>query len=448
MENDGFDLGAQRRKIDKNDLPEAFNILRNYQHGKTIESRLAQWVMKDKIAENGDYNLTSDRYKETIDYSKAKWPMIRLGEVCALFDDGDWIESKDQSKEGIRLVQTGNIGIGKYLDKKEKARFIDEETFKRLNCKEILENDLLISRLPDPVGRACLLPHLKTKAITSVDCTIVRPDKEKVLSKFLLYLTLTIQYYKNISRYLTGASRKRISRKNLEKIQIPLPTLEIQEEIVAELDGYQKIIDGARQVVENWKPQIKINPDWPMVKLGNLCKPEYGYTDTAKDNGNTRFIRITDIDSAGAIKNSNPKYITISKEAEKYILQNGDLLVARTGATFGKTALFLDEGLSVFASFLIRLKFPKNKILPKFYWIFSRSLNYWTQANNLVTGGGQPQFNGNAIKQIQIPLPSLEIQEKIVAKIDEEQKMVDSFKKLIEIHEKKIKDKIAEVWGD
>ena len=448
VENDGFDLGAQRRRIDKNDLPVAFEILRDWQQGKKIESKLALWVKKEKIAENGDYNLTGDRYREAVDYSGVKWPMVELGEVCEVFIDGDWVESKDQSKDGIRLIQTGNIGNGLYLDKPDKARFISKNTFKKLNCNEVFPGDILVSRLPEPVGRSCIIPTLDSKIITAVDCTIIRMNKSIILSSYLLYLTKGKEYYKEVNQYLTGSSRKRISRKNLGKIQIPLPPLEVQKEIVAELDSYQKVVNGARQVAENWKPRIKINPDWQMVRLGEVCTPEYGYTDTAKDSANTRFIRITDIDSDGAIINSEPKFINISKNAEKYILQKGDLLVARTGATFGKTALFKEDGLAVFASFLIRLKFPKNKILPEFYWVFSWSLDYWNQANNLVTGGGQPQFNGNAIKQIQIPLPPLETQKEIIAKIEKEQKMVEECKKLIIIHEQKIKNRIAEVWGE
>ena len=80
------------------------------------------------------------------------WEIKKLGEVCEVFTDGNWIESKDQSTEGIRLIQTGNIGFGFYKDKRDKARYISEETFIRLKCTEILPNDLLISRLPDPVG--------------------------------------------------------------------------------------------------------------------------------------------------------------------------------------------------------------------------------------------------------------------------------------------------------
>jgi len=201
-------------------------------------------------------------------------------------------------------------------------------------------------------------------------------------------------------------------------------------------------------VVDNYKPHIQIEPEWEVVELGGICKPEYGFTDAAKDEGDVRFIRITDISPNGKLISSDMKFITLSSESEKYLLNDGDLLLARTGATFGKTMIFKEEYKAIFASFLIRLKFPSEMILPYYYWVFAQSDNYWNQANQLVTGGGQPQFNGNAIKQIIIPFPPLEIQNQIIERIEKEQALVNANKELIAIFEQKIKDKIASVWGE
>ena len=118
---------------------------------------------------------------------------VSLSSLCNVFQDGDWIESKDQSETGIRLIQTGNVGNGIFKDKGEKARYISEETFKRLNCTEIFEGDILVSRLPDPVGRACVMPTGLGKCITAVDCTIIRLS-EKILPEYLLWFTRTPDY--------------------------------------------------------------------------------------------------------------------------------------------------------------------------------------------------------------------------------------------------------------
>ena len=149
--------------------------------------------------------------------------------VCTLFADGDWIESKDQSDAGIRLIQTGNVGNGEFLDKGERARFIDGATFERLHCTEILPKDILISRLPDPVGRACVIPEGLGKSITAVDCTIVRL-KQSVLPEFFVAYTLTPLYASQIATFITGSTRQRVSRKNLGQVVLPLPSLELQSQ--------------------------------------------------------------------------------------------------------------------------------------------------------------------------------------------------------------------------
>jgi len=147
---------------------------------------------------------------------------LSLKEVCKFFSDGDWIESKDQSESGIRLIQTGNVGVGVFKDRLEKARWISEETFKKLRCTEIVEGDVLISRLPDPVGRSCLIPALDHKAITAVDCSIIRFDPKKIDAKFFVYYSQSSEYAKAIGPLISGSTRQRISRENLGTIKIEI----------------------------------------------------------------------------------------------------------------------------------------------------------------------------------------------------------------------------------
>lgn len=168
---------------------------------------------------------------------KNKWQAKKLIEVCDLFADGDWIEKKDQSEEGIRLIQTGNVGKGFFKDRVEKARYISEKTFKRLRCTEISPNDCLISRLPDPVGRSCLIPNTGEKMITAVDCTIIRFKREIIMPQWFVYYSLSHEYQDQINRQVSGATRQRISRSKLGLIEIPLLSLVEQERIIKVLDG-------------------------------------------------------------------------------------------------------------------------------------------------------------------------------------------------------------------
>lgn len=170
-----------------------------------------------------------EQFRELIEQPEA---CSKIEDICTVFADGDWIESKDQSDEGIRLIQTGNIGNAQYLDKGERARFITEDTFERLNCTEVKANDILISRLPDPVGRACIIPEGLGKCITAVDCTIVRLES-RVKPEYFIAYTRSPFYMMQVASRETGSTRKRISRKNLGMLTIPVPTIASQERFAA-----------------------------------------------------------------------------------------------------------------------------------------------------------------------------------------------------------------------
>lgn len=152
--------------------------------------------------------------------------------------------------------------------------------------------------------------------------------------------------------------------------------------------------------------------------LGEIAEFTYGYTAKAQDKGDARFIRITDIGNNGFLNHEDAKYITLSDESKKYLLEKGDLLVARTGATYGKTLIITSSEKSVYASFLIKITLNPNIIIHKFYWHFSRSKSYWDQAFRLVSSSSQPQFNTGALKKISIPIPPLPVQEEIVRILD------------------------------
>ncbi len=185
---------------------------------------------------------------------KGGWQKKMLADTCEVFADGDWIESKDQSLEGIRLIQTGNVGEGTFKDRGEKARYVSEETFKRLRCTEIFEGDCLISRLPDPVGRSCQLPNTGERMITAVDCTIVRFDPKQVIPAFFIYYSQSHDYLSTVDSETTGTTRKRISRSTLGKTPIPVPPLAEQQRIVALLD---QAFDGIATAKANFEANLQ-----------------------------------------------------------------------------------------------------------------------------------------------------------------------------------------------
>lgn len=453
IQNDGFDLGAQRKEIKDNDIPRAIELIKKYkaalqQSSKFVlsenERDYATLAAKKDIGRQ-DYIFVGDRYKEIVVHN-SKWPMVELGDDSLfIIESGGTPDSKKEE------YWNGNINWATLVDLPAEdgisiisntQRKITELGLKNSNAKLMPINTILVSTRAT-IGRVGIS---KVEISTNQGFkNIIIKDKNKVNTYFCALMITRLK--DRMIQLASGGTFKEISKTNFSSLRIPLPPLSVQEQIVAEIESYQKIIDGAKQVIDNYKPTIKIDPKWEMVELGEVARFEYGYTASAQDTGEVRFIRITDIDENGLLKKENEKFIDLNNESKKYLLSKEDIIVARTGATYGKTVLFLEEYDAVFASFLIRINLNKDIILPKYYWIFAQSSNYWSQAKSLVSGGGQPQFNSNVIKQIVVPVPPIKTQESIISQITKEMDIVNQNKRLIEIFEQKIKDKIAEVWG-
>ena len=245
-------------------------------------------------------------------------------------------------------------------------------------------------------------------------------EKENVLLRYLYHYIQTI----NVS-VLRHGNIPKLNQGDFRNLRIAVPPLEVQCEIVHILDDFTLLsaelsaeLKARQKQYEYYASKLFTSfkaKDYPM---GELAKFVYGYTDKAIDNGNTRFIRITDINEQGCLKKDDIKYINMNEEAQKSLLKKGDLVMARTGATFGKTLYFDDDVPSVYASFLIKIIPDNTKLLNKYYWHFTKTQLYWSQANKLVTNGGQPQFNTPALKKIRIPIPTIDEQHKVVDILD------------------------------
>jgi type I restriction enzyme M protein len=438
IDNDGFDLGAQRREIDKNDLPLALKTLHDYKERLSNDKAfdelpsLATLVTRETVLANKDIVLSAERYFEAKE-SQSEFSLVKLGNVCKVINGRAYKQDELLDKGKYLVLRVGNFFTNKSW------YYSDLELPEDKYCDN---GDLLYA------WSASFGPRIWEggKVIYHYHIWKMLPDETIILKKFL-YLVLDKETERMKAENTNGSTMLHLTKGGIEQLQIPLPPLEIQQQIVAEIEGYQKIIDGAKQVVNNYKPTIAVNPEWEMVELGEVCKPEYGFTETAKEKGDARFIRITDIGPDGKLKGTDLKYVELTKEARQSLVVKDDILVARTGATYGKTMIFDEDYPAVFASFLIRLNFDKSRVYPKYYWIFAQSEDYIQQAARLMTGGGQPQFNGNAIVKIRIPVPSIEEQKSIVTAIDEEMQLVSTNERIIEIFEEKIKTKISEVWG-
>ncbi|EFE6881855.1 restriction endonuclease subunit S [Escherichia coli] len=264
-------------------------------------------------------------------------------------------------------------------------------------------------------------------------------DCKKIISPEYLYYALSSDSFFSYSmQHAKGAKMPRGSKDAILNYQIPIPcpsapekSLAIQSEIVRILDKFTALTAELTAELNMRKKQYNYYRDQLLrfkegevewKTLGEIGDFTYGYAAKAMDSGDARFVRITDINKDGKLSKENPMYVELNEENEKYTLDKNDLLMARTGATFGKTMIFEEDYPAVYAGFLIKLNLNKTIINAKYYWHFAQSDFFWEQANKLVSGGGQPQFNANALKQVRVPIPYPSHPQK---SLDEQGRIVD-----------------------
>ena len=184
------------------------------------------------------------------------------------------------------------------------------------------------------------------------------------------------------------------------------------------------------KVIKKEKPFSAITDDektfelpqgWNWSKLGNCsANIHYGYTASANESlTDYRMLRITDIQNNNVNWESVPGCEITPKQAGNYLLADGDILIARTGGTVGKSYLVQNISVkSVFASYLIRVQ-KLDALYERYIKVFLESKSYWSQLYEAAMGTGQPNVNGNALKNLVFPVPPLAEQHRIVAKVDE-----------------------------
>ncbi len=364
---------------------------------------------------------------------KENWTYKKLGEVASFVKDGDWIESRYQSENGLRLIQTGNVGNGSFKAKEDKPHYISEKTFTELGCTEIYSGDCLVSRLPEPIGRACIIPNVNYRMITAVDCTIIR-FKDIMNPHFFVYYTKSKEYEREINNHTTGTTRKRISRKNLESVCIPVPPIEIQHRIVSELDLLQSIIDKQQAQLKEldtlaqavfydmFGDPVENEKGWEVKKLGEECTDmKYGTSRPSSENGQYPYLRMCNISYDGYLDLNNLKTIDIPKdEIDKCLVKYGDILFNRTNSIelIGKTCMFDLETPMVIAGYIIRVRLS-NKLEPRF---ISRMFNLPSikkLLREMAKGAvNQANINSKELASIDIPVPPLSLQQSFASKIE------------------------------
>jgi type I restriction enzyme M protein len=448
VENDGFGLGAPRRVIEKNDLPqvqvelaEYLQALRSGQSVDELQPTCGLIVAKEKIATNGDYNLSGERYREGT--ARASYfQTVPLGEVC------DLIGGATPSKQDESYWQNGSVKwiSSKHIDERGLitaheliSKTAVEETPTRVAPKG---STIIITRVS--VGKFAFAND--DYAINQDLTALVSKDNERLAPEFIRVAAHHIAQV--VERNAEGIGVRGVTRRFLSELPIPLPPLEIQKEIIAEIEGYQKVINGARAVLDHYRPHIPIHPNWPVFELSEVTtKITDGahFTPTYVETG-VPFLRVTDITES----NTSKKFIP-QEEHDELIKrcrpEKGDVLYSKNGTIGIAKLVDWDWEFSIFVS-LCLIK-PKKELLdPHYLKCFLNSDTAYAQATARSKSGTVTNLHLVDIKTIKIPLPPHATQQAIVAEIEAEQALVAANRELITRFEQKIQATLARVWGE
>jgi type I restriction enzyme M protein len=459
VENDGFGLGAQRRTIDKNDLPqvcadiaEYLRLLRAGESVTDFQPALGLIVSKEKIAANGDYNLSGERYRDaTTAYTQ--WPLVPLSDICE-FRSGLWKGEKEPLRV-VKILRNTNFTKTGFLNMEDVAEYPVE--VKQLESRLLQYGDIILEKSgggpTQPVGRVALFDISTGEYSFSNFTARIRVVDERA---DCFFVWLVLNHFYQVGR-TEGLQKQTSGIRNLDNtayqaLQIPLPPLEVQKEIVAEIEGYQKVIDGARQVIANWRPTFDIDPDWPEVELGAAVQLLNGYAFRSENYvaGGIRVIRIGNVQK-GRIEDSDPKfYPTDTKEPiGKYQLRENDLLVSLTG-NVGRVGVMPKELLPAALNQRVAcLRIVSNATLDaRFLFHFLNRDQFENDCIKAGNGMAQKNLSTEWLKDYGIPLPPINVQRTIVTAIAEEEHAIEACKGLIEIYEAKISATIARLWCD
>lgn len=382
---------------------------------------------------------------------KQGWSTEPLLSLCELFADGDWIESKDQSSDGIRLIQTGNVGEGVFKDRGEKARYISAATFERLRCREIFEGDCLVSRLPEPAGRSCILPDTGERMITAVDCTIVRFNAQKIIPEFFNFYSQSCEYLKEIDGETTGTTRKRISRSKLGEVLVPVPSLSEQQRIVTILDdafegiakarmNAEKNLQHAHEIFESHLQSVftQRGVGWIDATIGQHIRfIDYRGKTPVKTSSGLRLITAKNV-KMGFLQEAPMEFVapqSYDSWMTRGIPKRGDVLFTTEAPLANVAQLDTDEKV-VFAQRVIIMQPDAMRLDGTFlkYLLLSRPIQQ--QIHEKGTGATVKGIKASLLKTIEISFPqTLDEQRQLVAQMDA---LAEEIERLESIYKQKL----------
>ena len=422
IDSDGFDLGAQRRPIEQNDLPlvkfelvEYLRLLRSGNPEGEVGLTGGLVVNKAKIARDGEYNLTGDRYRETESRSK-DYLWRTIGSLVKTITPPAKLQKTNFADSGrFPIIDQSQSEIAGWTD--------DEATLVTPGRPVVIFGD-----------HTCTVKLVETPFAQGADGIKILQTTETLDPRFL-YHVLRVRPLENdgYKRHFT----------KLKDYEIPLPPLSVQQEIVAEIEGYQKVIDGARAVVENYRPYIAVDPGWPLMALGELCSlggsitkdvnltlPYFGADSIESNSG-----KLIKVESAGSQGVSGPVYEFFGER----------LLYSKIRPYLNKLAVVDLKGYC--SSDMYPLLPDQSKIDITYLATYMLSEEFNDGIRYYYERASIPKINRSQLFKAAIPVPTMETQRFIVADIQAEQDLINANRELIQRFESKTQAAIGRVWG-
>jgi type I restriction enzyme M protein len=451
VEADGYDLGAQRRPIQKNDLPKVqeeletyLTTLRERKDPSDLPLSTALIVPKEKIAANGDYNLSGERYREGAS-SLSVFPLVNLDAVFTKIGNGVNVNQIDEigrfRVSRIQTIADGTLNL-------EKTKYTDDEVKPESFLRP---GDILLSHINsfDHLGKTAIFLENAKDVIHGINLLRLIPDTTRIDPRYAINVFKTTRFIDTVKSFAQKAvNQASVKTSDLREIQIPLPPLEVQKEIVAEIEDYQKVINGARAILDNYRPHIPIDPDWPIVPLEEACEIQRGKFSHRPRNeprfygGEYPFIQTGDV-----VRAANGGKITYTQTLNEEGLSVSKLfqppvVVITIAANIGDTAVL--DFPSCFPDSVVAL-IPKPETDARFLEVVMRAQKQYL--NDIAPQAAQKNINIEILKTVEIPLPSLAEQKAIVAEIEAEQNLVNANRELITRFETKIQTTLSRIWG-
>ena len=449
IENDGFALGAQRKAVKGSQLAQVTTELGAWLQaaraggGAGLESSLGSAVERVRLAEGRDYNLSAERYTST-ETQSASWAFRAVGKICAKVADSVLPKTLQGSIEYIGLENIVSQ-LGKVTGQTTYAEPTEIKSLKTV----FVSGDILYGKLRPNLNKVW---RADRNGICSTDIFALRADQEAVDSVFLAAMLRSKSFNEKVMKQLRGAQLPRVGWGDFSEIEIPLPPLEVQREIVAEVEGYQCVIDGARAVLDNYRPHIPVDPDWPVKALEEvaLINPDSLNPKNEFSGGQINYFDIASVEnhSGRILKPTLVSVLDAPSRARRRIERN-DLLVSTVRPNLKAFGIARSVPINAVASTGFAVVRAIEGVSDPFFLLYSiRSDTSLIQLTTKMEKGSYPSVNQADMAALKLPIPPIDLQQAIVAEIECEQVLVDGNRDLIARFEKKIDTAIARVWGE